>query len=313
MEYKLTLEPTLPLPNSTIQIPLLGFGVYNSHGEACIESIHTALKAGYRHIDTAQYEQRSFQTHSPFFLAVKTYSSTAHRSYENETEVGAAITSSGIPRSELFITSKIRVPAADGAQDHYSSVLESIQRIDPGPNGYVDLFLIHSPKPPADVRRDVWFALGKLLAEGKVRSIGVSNWDVSRIEEMKSWGERPGAVWPPMVNQIELHPFCQQKEIVSYCRLHDIVLEAYCPLVRNQRADDPILLALAKRHKKATTQILIRYCLQKGWVPLPRSSTASRIEQNRDVYCFELTEEDMAALDGLDEGSEGAIVWAVHE
>jgi diketogulonate reductase-like aldo/keto reductase len=150
-------------------------------------------------ISTYRYRPVSYKAYSHTY----SHHSTPHRSYENETEVGKAIASSGIPRSEIFITSKIRVPA-DGAQDHYSSILDSIERIDFDPEGYIDLFLIHSPKPPAEVRRRVWFALEKLLAEGRVKSIGVSNWDVSRIEEMKSWGERGGAVWPPMVNQIEV-------------------------------------------------------------------------------------------------------------
>ncbi|KUJ16892.1 aldo-keto reductase [Mollisia scopiformis] len=287
---ELTLHSALQLLNSPIKIPLLGFGVYDSHTEVCIASIQTALKSGYRHIDTAH----------------------PRRSYGNEEEVGRAILSSGVSRSELFITSKIRVPA-DGAQDHYSSILESIQKIDPGPEGYVDLFLIHSPKPPTNVRMRVWFALERLLAERRVKSIGVSNWDVSRIEEMKTWGKRDGAVWPPMVNQIELHPFCQQKEIVSYCHTHNIAIEAYCPIVRNQRANDPTLCSLAEKYRVSTPQILIRYCLQKNWVALVKSDTPKRIVENSDVYGFELTGEDMRLLDGLNEGAAGAIVWAVRK
>ena len=110
---------------------------------------------------------------------------------------------------------------------------------------------------------------------------------------------------------LKLHPWCQQREITSYCASHNIIVEAYSPLVRNQKAHDRTLVSLSKKHGKTTAQVLVRYCLQKGWVPLPKSDTPSRIEENADVYGFELSGEDMGVLDGLDMGREGAIVQAV--
>lgn len=143
--------------------------------------------------------------------------------------------------------------------------------------------------------------------EGKARSIGVSNFGVGHIEEMKQYAK----IWPPHVNQIELHPWCQQRTIVDYCQKHGIIVEAYCPLVRNQKASDPTLNKIAEKYQKTTAQILVRYCLQKNWVPLPKSDTPSRIVANADVYGFELEKSDMETLDGLDQGSRGAIVQAV--
>ncbi|KAK5012522.1 hypothetical protein LTR60_004336 [Cryomyces antarcticus] len=153
----------------------------------------------------------------------------------------------------------------------------------------------------------MWKALERAVDDGKVRAIGVSNYGKGHIEEMKEYAK----IWPPAVNQIELHPWCQQREAVSYCQSQGIVVEAYCPLVRNQKADDKTLNSLAKKYNKSTGQVLIRYCLQKDWVPLPKSDTPSRIEANADVYDFEIDTADMKTLDGLDQGAKGAIVQAV--
>jgi len=239
-----------------------------------------ALKAGYRHVDTAQY-------------------------YANEKEVGEALRQSGLKRSDVFITTKILSPAGD-ADKTYQKMLDSIQKID-GKDGYVDLFLIHTASMGAKSRKEVYQALEKLLEDGRTKSIGVSNWGIRHIEELKSFAK----VYPPHVNQIELHPFAQQREIVDFCHKNGIVVEAYCPLVRNRKASDPTLNSVAKAHNKTVAQVLIRYCLQKDWVPLPKSSTPSRIIENADVYDFELTKDEMSTLDDLDQGSRGAIVEAV--
>ncbi|MCJ1480856.1 hypothetical protein MMC06_001011 [Schaereria dolodes] len=278
---RFALTDLLPLPNSALKIPRLGFGVYLSPTQTCIASCLAALKLGYRHIDSAQY-------------------------YRNEAEVGEAVRQSGLERSQVFITTKIL--AAGGSTDKsYKKCVESVEKIDPGEGGYVDLFLIHSASSGKEKRKEMWLALERLLEGGKTKSIGVSNYGVGHIEEMKEYAK----IWPPMVNQIELHPFSQQRTIASYCAKNSIVVEAYSPLVRNQRAHDPTLVSLAKKHLKTPAQILIRFCLQKGWVPLPKSDTPSRIEENADVFGFELDERDMEALDGLDEGEKGAIVEAV--
>jgi diketogulonate reductase-like aldo/keto reductase len=266
------------MKNAKYPIPQLGFGVYQSPPEVCKKSCLTALKAGYRHIDTAQY-------------------------YANEVQVGEAIKESGIPRSEIYVTSKI-LSAGKDVEASYKSIAESVKKIG---GGYADLFLIHSPNAGKDARENMWRALEKAKKEGKVRAIGVSNYGQEHIEEMKEYADN----WPPAVNQIELHPWLQQKEAVQYCEKEGIVLEAYCPLVRNQKADDKTLNAIADKYKVTTAQVLIRWSLQRGFVSLPKSDTPSRIEANAGLYGFELSKEDMKALDDLDRGAAGSIVMAV--
>ncbi|KAI4098154.1 MAG: hypothetical protein L6R37_006639 [Teloschistes peruensis] len=282
---KLSLTSTLPIPRSTYTMPRLGFGIYRSPPSICIKSCLTALRSGYCHIDSAQF-------------------------YGNESEMGAAVRQSGIPRSEIFLTTKI-LSAGGSPEKSYQKCLDSVKKIDGEEDGaYVDLFLIHSPNGGKEAVREMWQALERLVEEGKVRSIGVSNFGQGQIEGMKAYAK----IWPPQVNQIELHPWCQQRTIVSYCTAQNIIIQAYCPLVRNLKAHDPTLLALAQKHNKSTGQILIRYCLQKGWVPLPKSDTEERILANRDVFgdWGGLEEGDVEKLDALDEGSEGAIVEAVR-
>lgn len=170
----LTIKDTLPLPNSPVRIPRLGFGVYQSSASVCVQSCLSALQAGYRHIDTAQF-------------------------YANESQVGEAVRKSDLPRSEIFVTTKI-LSAAGSVEKSYQKCVESVNKIDAGDNGYVDLFLIHSPNAGSNARKEMWLALEKLYEEGKAKSIGVSNYGVGHIEEMKSYAK----VWPPHVNQIEV-------------------------------------------------------------------------------------------------------------
>lgn len=170
----LTITDTLPLPNSTVRIPRLGFGVYQSPASICFTSCTTALNASYKHIDTAQF-------------------------YGNELQVGQAVAKSGIPRSEIFVTTKI-LSAGGSVEKSYKKCLESIQKIDPARDGYVDLFLIHSPNAGSAKRKEMWQALEKLYEKGKVKSIGVSNFGVAQIDEMKEYAK----IWPPHVNQIEV-------------------------------------------------------------------------------------------------------------
>ncbi|KAI9778006.1 MAG: hypothetical protein M1839_008411 [Geoglossum umbratile] len=271
---KFTIADVVALPNSLVKMPRLGFGVYRSPTSICIQSVSTALKVGYRHIDTAQF-------------------------YANEREVGEAVRNSGIPREEVFVTTKI-LRTSESSDLAYHRALKSVEVIG---LDYVDLFLIHSPGRGANARKATWQALERLVEEGKVRSIGVSNFGIKHIEEMKSYAK----VFPPQVNQIELHPWCQQREIASYCQTHNIAIQAYCPLARNLKAKNPMLLALADKYNKTTAQILIRYCLQKDWAPLPKSDNPGRIAENMDIYGFEIEEADIERLDGLDEGDAGAI------
>lgn len=294
-----SLTDILTLPNK-VSIPQEGFGVYQSPANVCVKSCLSALKAGYRHIDTAQY-------------------------YGNESEVGQAVLQSGITRKNIFLTTKI-LGAGDSASEAYQKCLDSVEKLDPESH-FVDLFLIHSPNCGKAERKVLWQALEKLHQEGRARSIGVSNFGIQHIEEMKQFA----TVWPPHVNQIEvksifrrlrcsnqcanvalqLHPWLQQREIVKYCQEHEIIIEAYCPLVRNTKAQDPTLNRIADKHGVTPSQVLIRYCLQKGWAPLPKSDNSERIKANADVYNFDLDTKDMDDLDGLDQGDEGAIVQAV--
>jgi len=277
------------LTGSQHKIPQIGFGVYLSPKDVCVKSCKKAFDAGYRHIDTAQY-------------------------YANEEQVGQALAESGLPRKDVYITSKVLSPAED-VESTYEKVAESVEKL-AGKDGYADLFLVHSPNGGKEARKTMWLALVLAQDRGKVRDIGVSNYGIQHIEEMSTIHveevstTRKDAVLP-VVNQIELHPWCQQREIVEYCKDHDIVIEAYCPIVRNEKANDDTLVGIAKKHDKEPNQVLIRWSLQKGFVPLPKSDTPSRIVTNADVYGFELDKEDMDKLDGLDQGAKGAIVQAV--
>ena len=174
----------LPLPNSSAGIPRLGFGVYRSPADQCVKSCLKALEVGYRHIDTAQF-------------------------YGNESEVGEALRTSGVPREEVFVTSKILSPAGS-PEATYDKLLASVEKIG-GPGGYVDLFLIHSSKSGVTGRKHLWQALEKLQEEGRAKSIGVSNYGVQQIEEMRSYAK----VWPPQVNQIEVR-ICPSWILSSY-------------------------------------------------------------------------------------------------
>ncbi|KAM4062139.1 aldo/keto reductase family protein [Hirsutella rhossiliensis] len=272
------MTDTVTLRNS-VRAPQLGFGVYKSPPDVCVKSCQTALESGYRRIDTAQL-------------------------YANEAQVGLAVKQSKIPRADVFLATKI-LEAAGSVDRSYDKCVESVCKLDG--DGYVDQFLIHSPNAGEAQRREMWLALERLYEQGKTKSIGVSNFGIKHIEELKQYA----TVWPPHVNQIELHPWMQQREIVQYCRDHGIVVEAYCPLVRNTQAEDATLVRIADKHGVTPSRVLVRYCLQKGWVPLPKSDTPERIRANADVFGFDLDGDDMAALDGLDQGRAGAIVQPV--
>ncbi|KAL9531358.1 hypothetical protein SMMN14_04892 [Sphaerulina musiva] len=272
----LTLNSTISLQSGT-RLPSLGFGVWDSPSHKTVQSCLSALEAGYRHIDTAQV-------------------------YGNEVEVGEAVRQSQLARKDVYLTSKILSPAED-AESTYQKCLQSVQKI-AGDDGYLDLLLIHNVSSGAAGVKLMWQAMERLFQEGKLRAIGMSNTGIGMMEAMKAYA----TVWPPHVNQLELHPWCQQREVVEYCHKNGIAVEAYCPLVRNQKANDEDLKAIAEKHGKSTPQVLVRYCLQKNWVPLPKSDTPSRIKQNADIYDFALSDEDMATLDKKDQGAKGALV-----
>ncbi|KAK4553298.1 hypothetical protein LTR86_009598 [Recurvomyces mirabilis] len=243
-------SPTLKL-RSGDKLPVLGFGVWDSPKDLTTKSCLEAFKVGYRHVDTAQ-------------------------GYSNEKEVGQALKQSGLDRKDVWITSKIWEAGAD-VDATYEKCLGSVKDI-AGDDGYLDLMLIHNAAVGAEPRKKMWLAMEKLHAEGKFRNIGVSNYGIGHIEDMKKYAKR---------------------EIVEYCKKNDIVVEAYCPLVRNQKKDDETLNAVAKKHGKTTAQVLVRYCIEKGWSPLPKSDNPGRIAQNADVFGFELGKDDVEKLDQL--------------
>ncbi|TFK73887.1 Aldo/keto reductase [Pluteus cervinus] len=253
-------------------MPLLGFGVYQNYDAApsCVE----AFKAGYRHVDSAQV-------------------------YRNEADVGKAVRESGLKREDVFITTKC-VSKTHGYESTLKGVDESLGKFG---FDYIDLFLIHDPFSGTERRLATYKALLESKTAGKIRTVGVSNYGVKHLEEIRSAG-----LEMPSVNQIELHPLCQQKPIVEYCQKHNILVQAYCPIIRGNMEDKPIQ-DLAEKYKKDPAQILLRWSLQKGFIPLPKSATPSRIRTNAKLYDFELTNEDIAALDALDRGKDGAVSW----
>lgn len=265
---ELTIVSTMRL-NNGVEIPRLGLGVYQSApGEETRRAVHWALEAGYRHIDTAA-------------------------AYGNEPAVGEAIRESGLARQEVFVTTKLRNPD-HGYHRTFAALEASLERLG---FDYVDLYLVHWPVP--ELRRESWRAMERILAEGRVRAIGVSNYLERHLEELLAEAEVI-----PAVNQIELSPFNyrSREEVVSLCRQRGIVVEAYSPLTKAMRLDHPVLVRVAQKYGKTPAQVLIRYDLQKDAVVLPKSTHRGRIRENAQVFDFTLQPEDMQALDALDEG-----------
>lgn len=252
--------------NNGVQIPQVGLGVWQApRGQITRDAVQAALACGYRHIDTAWV-------------------------YGNELDVGVAVRESGVPREQVFVTTKLW-------NDHhgYDQALRafdvSMTRLG---LDYIDLFLLHWPVPR--LRLDSWEALERLYTEKRVRAIGVSNFMKPHLEELLASCEVI-----PAVNQIELTPFLQQRETVAFCRAQGIVLEAYSPLTRGQRLNHPAVSRLAGRCGRTPAQVLLRWGLQKGFVVLPKSVHAERIAENAAIFDFELDAEAMDVLDGLEE------------
>jgi len=269
-----TLKSSARLPGGH-QIPLLGLGVYQNYDAGT--SVLQALEAGYRHIDSAQ-------------------------AYRNEEAVGQGISRASVKREDIFVTSKVT-----GRNQGYQSALRSVDKsLEKFGLDYLDLFLIHDPYPGKSKRLETYKALLEARDEGKIRNVGVSNYGIHHLKEIAEAGFEA-----PAVNQIQLHPFCQQREIVDYCQKNDIIVQAYSPLIQARRGmfDHPAIMAIADKHGKDNAQVLIRWSLQKGWVTLPKSSDPKRIISNAAVYGFELDEKDMEDLDSLDRGDDGSVSW----
>ncbi len=250
-----------------VKLPLLGLGVWQSSpGDETRQAVLAALRAGYRLVDTA-------------------------RAYRNEEDVGAALRESGLPRDEVFVTTKLW-NTDHGFDATLRACDESLRRLG---LERLDLYLVHWPVQ--GLRHETWRAMERLLADGRTRAIGVSNYTIRHLDELLA-----RASSPPSVNQIELHPFLQQRALVDHCRAHGLHVQAYGPLVRGHRLDDPVLARVAARHGRTPAQVLVRWGLQQGFSTIPKSVHPERILENADVYGFELDREDLAALAALDEG-----------
>ncbi len=260
-----SLKDTFRLSNG-VGIPCVGYGTWQTpDGKTAVDSTMYALRAGYRHIDTAA-------------------------AYHNEASVGRAVAESGIGRGEIFVTSKLW-----NDERGYEPALKAFDRsLKTLGLDYLDLYLIHWPSNRAggsQVNADTWRAFEKLYAEGLVRSIGVSNFLVHHLEPLM----KTAAVMP-MVDQIEFHPGFQQPETVAFCRSHGILVEGWSPLGSGRVLGDPELAAIAARYGKSVAQLCIRWALQNDVLPLPKSVTPARMDENADVFDFEIAAEDMKAI-----------------
>ena len=255
-----------------VSIPCVGFGTFRTpDGEICVEAVKEAIRCGYRHIDTASV-------------------------YGNEVSVGKAVRDSGVDRGELFITSKLWND--DQGYDAALRAFEaSLKRLG---TDYLDLYLIHWPVPAAhreDWQRsnlDSWRALERLYKEGRIRAIGVSNFLRHHLEPLMSQAEIP-----PMVNQVELHPQYPQEETVAFCRENGIVVESWGPLIQGKAFELPLLRDIAGKYGRTVAQICIRWSLQKGILPLPKSINSERIASNAQVFDFVIASEDMERMEEL--------------
>ena len=263
----LTIESRITLSDGA-KIPVLGLGVWQAGaGKETRKAVSAALESGYRLIDTAKL-------------------------YGNERDVGAAVRESGIPRDEIFVTTKLW-----NSDQGFESALRAFEgsRRELGLE-YVDLYLVHWPVP--QLRNESWKALLKIREQGLARSIGVSNYTIPHLEELL----RATPV-PPSVNQVEFHPFLYQRELLEYGQKHRIQLEAYSPLTRGRHLKHPLIKEIGAKYGRTPAQVLIRWGLQHGLVVIPKSVRPERIRENADVFGFEIKLPDMARLDALDERS----------
>jgi 2,5-diketo-D-gluconate reductase A len=254
--------------NDGIEIPQVGFGVFQVPPDETQRAVEDALAAGYRHIDTAA-------------------------AYRNERGVAAGIVASGVPRAEIFITTKLW-NTDQGFDSTLAAFEKSIEALD---TEHVDLYLIHWPVPARDLFLDTWRAFERIHAEGGARSIGVSNFRVEDLERLAQDAETR-----PTVNQIELHPLLQQVELRAWHAEHGIATEAWSPLAQGEVLKDDTLLTIAAHHERTVAQVILRWHLQLGNVVIPKSVTPARVRENLDIFDFELTEDDLAAIARLDAG-----------
>ncbi|KIO57177.1 hypothetical protein B4064_0158 [Caldibacillus thermoamylovorans] len=253
--------------NNGLKMPQLGFGVWQVSDEQATPAVKKALEVGYRSIDTAMI-------------------------YGNEKGVGRAIKESNVPREELFITTKVW-NADHGYENTLKAFDASLERLG---LDYIDLYLIHWPTPKYDQYVDTYKAMEKIYKDGRAKAIGVCNFDIEHLERLLNECEVV-----PVVNQVERHPYFQQRELQDFCEKHHIIIEAYSPLMNGKDVlNDSVVKEIAKAYGKTAAQVILRWHLQTGVITIPKSVTSSRIEENFDVFDFELTAEDMEKMTALD-------------
>jgi diketogulonate reductase-like aldo/keto reductase len=251
--------------NNGIQMPLLGLGAYDMHGEEAIKAVKDALDIGYRLIDTAEM-------------------------YGNEEAVGKAVASSNISREDLFITSKV-----NNTSQGYDETLRAFDRtLNLLGVEYLDLYLIHWPIK--DKRKDTWMAIEKIYAERRVKAIGTGNYLLPFLKELESYSSLT-----PAVNQIEFSPYLYLKDELEYCRSKKIQLQAYTPLLRGKKFDDPRLVALGKKYGKTPAQIILRWAIQQEISTIPKSSNINRLKENFDTFSFSIDQDDIVSINSFDE------------
>src|SRR3990167_10432070 len=251
--------------NNGVKIPQVGLGTWMMKDQKeCKQAVEWAIDAGYRHFDTAQI-------------------------YENEEFVGEALKNSNVPRKYLFITTKIWNDN-QWWDDLIPSLDESLKKLQ---TDYVDLLLLHFPV--TETRGPAWRKMEEVFKSGKAKSIGVSNYTIKHLEELLEQCEVK-----PVVNQVELHVFLQQPELVEYCPKKGIAVEAYSPLVHGHGLNDPVLQVIGKKHDKSVAQIMLRWCVQQDWIILPKSVHNERITENIDVFNFKLDEDDLSKIKELE-------------
>lgn len=260
-----TAIPTVTL-NNGVQMPQIGFGVFQIPDDESTNAVAAALKAGYRSIDTAAI-------------------------YGNESGVGKALSESGISREELFIASKLWIDGM-GYDETLTAFEETLERLG---LEYLDLYLIHWPAPEKDLYVQTWKALEKLYSQKKIRAIGVSNFQPSHLQKLI---DATNVV--PAVNQVELHPALQNREVIAANERHGIITEAWSPLAQGALLSDVSIQAIAAAHNITAAQVILRWHLQEGRVIIPKSVTPSRIAQNLDLFGFELSAAELAIIDALD-------------
>lgn len=250
-----------------LNIPNIGFGTSLIEGEECILNIKRALEAGYRHIDTASV-------------------------YKNENYIGKAIKESNVPRKEIFITSKVWKDSM-GYENTMKSFYKSLQDLG---LDYIDLFLIHWPRNnDKNLNIETWKALEDLYKQGKVKSIGVSNFLKHHLDIILDNCEIV-----PMVDQLEIHPGLTRKETVKFCKEHNIIVEAWAPLGKGKMLQNADLARIANKYNKSVAQICIKWCLQNGIVPLPKTTNRDRMLENKDVFDFAITEDDINFINNME-------------